>query len=212
MSVKVDGPTWGSPQAVSVLLVPPLLALLAHPSADARKGALQVLNLMLPSMPDGMVDNIGAPAGRGRGVMAGLGANAEAPWPCLSRGALRALPLPRLSTCPPCGVWTATKATASAQPKATTNATRPPRGPTPQPFPWVCHHATESFTQGLFQLATDTDSGVRKQVVAGLVGLLPIRPDLLMPQLHQIIEYMLAMHQVGLARLPCCFSGANRPR
>lgn len=55
----------------------------------------------------------------------------------------------------------------------------------------------EAFTQGLFSLATDADSGVRRQVVAGLVNLLPIRPDLLMPQLGQIIEYMLAMHQVG---------------
>ncbi|KIY95424.1 Transportin-2 [Monoraphidium neglectum] len=113
INTKMEGPTWGTPQAVSSLLVPPLLALLPHPSPAARRGALAILNLMLPSMPDGMVDNI------------------------------------------------------------------------------------EAFTAGLFSLATDTDPGVRKQVVAGLVNLLPVRPDLLLPQLHQIIEYMLAMHQDG---------------
>ncbi|GBF88521.1 transportin-like protein [Raphidocelis subcapitata] len=113
INVKIEGPTWGTPQAVSSLLVPPLLALLPHPSAPARRGALAVLNLMLPSMPDGLVDNM------------------------------------------------------------------------------------EAFAQGLFSLATDGDSGVRKQVVAGMVGLLPIRPDLLMPQFHQVIEYMLAMHADG---------------
>lgn len=110
--MKIEGPTWGSPQAVSSLLVPPLLALLRHPSAPARRGALAELNLMLPSMPDGMLDNM------------------------------------------------------------------------------------EAFAQGLFSLATDGDSGVRKQVVAGMVGLLPMRPDLLMPQFNQVIEYMLAMHAV----------------
>jgi hypothetical protein len=162
MNAKVEGATWGSPQSVSVLLVPPLLALLGHPSADARKGALKVLNLMLPFMPDGMLDNIG---GRPLG---GLVVSAIQRHVCVASHLNRAFPPP---------------------------AQRPTLPTTPSCPP-------ESFTQGLFNLATDTDSGVRKQVVAGLVGLLPIRPDLLMPQLHQIIEYMLAMHQVGGGRGP----------
>eukprot|EP00124_Ichthyophonus_hoferi_P003751 Ihof_evm2s348 gene=Ihof_evmTU2s348 len=53
----------------------------------------------------------------------------------------------------------------------------------------------EHFVQCLFGLATDTDVGVRKNVCQALVKLLEVRIDLLMPQMNNVIEYMLISTQ-----------------
>ena len=53
-----------------------------------------------------------------------------------------------------------------------------------------------SYVQGLFALAHDTHSGVRKAVCAGLVQMLQLQPEKLAPHMEQIIEYMLESTQV----------------
>ena len=75
------------------------------------------------------------------------------------------------------------------------------------------------YLQGLFALAHDTSTEVRKAVCTGLVQMLQLQPELLAPHMHDIIEYMLASTQVsspspqlacrlrGLGKLGCsrCF-------
>eukprot|EP00123_Amoebidium_parasiticum_P014138 comp22354_c0_seq1/m.33276 comp22354_c0_seq1/g.33276 ORF comp22354_c0_seq1/g.33276 comp22354_c0_seq1/m.33276 type:complete len:901 (-) comp22354_c0_seq1:815-3517(-) len=58
----------------------------------------------------------------------------------------------------------------------------------------LMQHA-EHFVQCLFGLATDPDTGVRKNVCQALVKLLEVRIDLLMPQMNNVIEYMLMSTQ-----------------
>ena len=53
----------------------------------------------------------------------------------------------------------------------------------------------DMYTSSLFQLASDSDSEVRKAVCSGLVQLLSIAPDHLQQHLQPIIEYMLATTQ-----------------
>ncbi|KAF5294727.1 hypothetical protein FQA39_LY00211 [Lamprigera yunnana] len=53
----------------------------------------------------------------------------------------------------------------------------------------------DSFLTNLFLVATDDDAEVRKNVCRALVLLLEVRIDRLMPQMHNIIEYMLQRTQ-----------------
>ena len=46
-------------------------------------------------------------------------------------------------------------------------------------------------------LARDPSAGVRRAVCAGLVQLLHLQPKALLPQMHDIIEYILESSQVG---------------
>lgn len=60
----------------------------------------------------------------------------------------------------------------------------------------MCDASQCSYVQGLFALAHDTHSGVRKAVCAGLVQMLQLQPEKLGPHMDQIIEYMLESTQV----------------
>lgn len=53
------------------------------------------------------------------------------------------------------------------------------------------------YLSGLFALAHDPSTEVRKAVCTGLVQMLQLEPDRLQPHMHDIIEYMLASTQVG---------------
>nr|XP_016935056.1 transportin-1-like [Drosophila suzukii] len=53
----------------------------------------------------------------------------------------------------------------------------------------------DSFIENLFHLSSDEDHEVRKNVCHGLVMLLEVRMDRLMPHMSQIIEYMLLRTQ-----------------
>ncbi|KAF5289606.1 hypothetical protein FQR65_LT11797 [Abscondita terminalis] len=53
----------------------------------------------------------------------------------------------------------------------------------------------DSFLTNLFLVATDNDAEVRKNVCRAFVLLLEVRIDRLMPQMHNIIEYMLVRTQ-----------------
>jgi len=64
------------------------------------------------------------------------------------------------------------------------------------------------FIENLFYLATDDDAEVRKNVCRALVMLLEVRMDRLVPQMHNIIEYMLMRTQdpdEGVALEACEF-------
>uniref|UniRef100_A0A1B6EQY0 Importin N-terminal domain-containing protein n=1 Tax=Cuerna arida TaxID=1464854 RepID=A0A1B6EQY0_9HEMI len=64
------------------------------------------------------------------------------------------------------------------------------------------------FIENLFHLATDDDAEVRKNVCKSLVMLLDVRMDRLIPQMHNIIEYMLMRTQdadEGVALEACEF-------
>ncbi len=54
-----------------------------------------------------------------------------------------------------------------------------------------------SVWQGLFVVATDPAPSVRREVCIGLVQMLLARPDVLVPHLGQLIEYMLTSNQVS---------------
>lgn len=55
----------------------------------------------------------------------------------------------------------------------------------------------DRYLQGLFALAHDSSTEVRKAVCTGLVQMLSLEPDRLQPHMHDIIEYMLASTQSG---------------
>lgn len=59
------------------------------------------------------------------------------------------------------------------------------------------------YLQGLFALAHDSSTEVRKAVCTGLVQMLSLEPDRLQPHMHDIIEYMLASTQVRASPQPC---------
>ncbi len=59
----------------------------------------------------------------------------------------------------------------------------------------VDEHACR-YLAGLFALAHDPSSEVRKPVCTGLVQLLHLQPERLVPHMHEIIEYMLESTQV----------------
>ena len=52
------------------------------------------------------------------------------------------------------------------------------------------------YVNGLFALAHDQSSEVRKVVCTGLVQMLHLQPNRLAPHMHDIIEYMLQSTQV----------------
>eukprot|EP00873_Tetraselmis_striata_P017576 jgi/Tetstr1/437840/TSEL_026480.t1 len=60
-----------------------------------------------------------------------------------------------------------------------------------QSMPAGMEAAMEPYLQGMFSLATDKHSGVRRLVCAGLVQMLQLCPDMLEPHMRNIIEYML---------------------
>lgn len=60
-----------------------------------------------------------------------------------------------------------------------------------QSMPNGMETAMEPYLQGMFALATDTHSGVRRLVCAGLVQMLQLSPEMLEPHIRNIIEYML---------------------
>lgn len=53
----------------------------------------------------------------------------------------------------------------------------------------------DTFIENLFHLSTDVDHDVRKNVCRGLVMLLEVRMDRLVPHMNQIVEYMLQRTQ-----------------
>lgn len=53
------------------------------------------------------------------------------------------------------------------------------------------------YMNGLFALAHDPSSEVRKIVCTGLVQMLHLQPQRLQPHMHDIIEYMLASTQAS---------------
>jgi transportin-1 len=53
----------------------------------------------------------------------------------------------------------------------------------------------DTFIENLFHLSSDEDREVRKNVCRGLVMLLEVRMDRLMPHMNNIIEYMLVRTQ-----------------
>lgn len=56
------------------------------------------------------------------------------------------------------------------------------------------------YLAGLFALAHDPSSEVRKPVCTGLVQLLHLQPERLVPHMQDIIEYMLESTQVNTSR------------
>ena len=54
----------------------------------------------------------------------------------------------------------------------------------------------DDFIQNLFFLASDEDPEVRKNVCRAIVMLLEVRLDRLVPQMNNIIDYMLQRTQV----------------
>jgi transportin-1 len=53
----------------------------------------------------------------------------------------------------------------------------------------------DTFIENLFHLSSDEDHEVRKNVCRGLVMLLDVRMDRLMPHMNNIVEYMLIRTQ-----------------
>ena len=51
----------------------------------------------------------------------------------------------------------------------------------------------DTYLQGLFQLANDSDNGVRKNVCSGIVSLLYRAPEKLVPNIRDVITYMIEM-------------------
>lgn len=51
----------------------------------------------------------------------------------------------------------------------------------------------DTFIENLFHLSSDEDHEVRKNVCRGLVMLLEVRMDRLMPHMNQIIEVMIKL-------------------
>ena len=67
------------------------------------------------------------------------------------------------------------------------------------------------YLQGLFALAKDADNQVRKHVCNGLVQLMEVQPEKLMPFMKDVIEYMLGSTQesdAGIALESCEFWSA----
>lgn len=62
-------------------------------------------------------------------------------------------------------------------------------------MPSGLHQRIDTYTQGLFFLAKDPDNKVRKEVVMGLVQMLDVHADQLVPQMPQVIEYMLMCNE-----------------
>lgn len=54
----------------------------------------------------------------------------------------------------------------------------------------------DSFIENLFHLSSDEDQEVRKNVCRGLVMLLEVRMDLLMPHMNNIIEVCLLLYNI----------------
>ncbi len=52
-------------------------------------------------------------------------------------------------------------------------------------------HLMDAYLRGLFALAMDTDSGVRKEVCSGIVSLLYRAPEKLAPNMREVIAYMI---------------------
>ena len=52
-------------------------------------------------------------------------------------------------------------------------------------------HLMDAYLRGLFALALDTDSGVRKEVCSGIVSLLYRAPEKLAPNMREVIAYMI---------------------
>ena len=69
------------------------------------------------------------------------------------------------------------------------------------PHPLVPHWRCR-FLQGLFTLALDTSTAVRKAVCTGLVAMLMAVPERLEASMPDLIEYMLKSTQVGRLRVP----------
>jgi transportin-1 len=63
------------------------------------------------------------------------------------------------------------------------------------PMPMALQVNLDGYLQGLFALANDTAGDVRRLVCAGLVSLLEVQPDALLPRLRNVIEYMLQASQ-----------------
>ncbi|KAF6260222.1 ARM repeat-containing protein [Scenedesmus sp. NREL 46B-D3] len=55
--------------------------------------------------------------------------------------------------------------------------------------------ALPQYTEAVFKLATDESPGVRREVCIGFCQLIAVHPELLQPQLPQLIEYMLVSNQ-----------------
>ena len=66
--------------------------------------------------------------------------------------------------------------------------------------------AAHRFLQGLFTLALDPSTTVRKAVCQGLVAMLMAVPDRLAASMPDLIEYMLKSTQVGRMQLGACDS------
>ena len=64
---------------------------------------------------------------------------------------------------------------------------------------WPNTHAAamDAYLQGLFQLANDGDNGVRKHVCSGIVSLLYRAPEKLVPNIRDVITYMIEMTNFG---------------
>ena len=68
----------------------------------------------------------------------------------------------------------------------------------------------DEFIQNLFFLASDEDPEVRKNVCRAIVMLLEVRLDRLVPQMNNIIDYMLQRTQVGPTVYPTHFISTNQ--
>eukprot|EP00894_Picocystis_sp_ML_P004070 jgi/Pico_ML_1/54587/g484.t1 len=66
------------------------------------------------------------------------------------------------------------------------------------------------YLQGLFALAKDADNEVRKNVCNGLVQLMEVQPDKLMPFMKDVIEYMLGSTQESDASIALESWGGGR--
>ncbi|MFS7967631.1 putative armadillo-like helical, importin beta family [Helianthus anomalus] len=61
-------------------------------------------------------------------------------------------------------------------------------------MPPVLFMSIDTYLQGLFVLANDPSSEVRKLVCSAFVQLIEVRPSFLEPHLRNIIEYMLQVN------------------
>ena len=66
----------------------------------------------------------------------------------------------------------------------------------------------DEFIQNLFFLASDEDPEVRKNVCRAIVMLLEVRLDRLVPQMNNIIDYMLQRTQVTQSDCPLTSSNS----
>ena len=175
-------------QRVADVLVPRVLNLLSAPTADLRALAVSTLNQLANIMPGALIDNmdrqVPGQAWGGRQGSSEKGCTRLRSNHSFQARSFQALqPVQPYWRRPFCaiGSWhTGPLSTSCGRP--------------PSPALACCR-----FLQGLFHLALDSSTSVRKAVCQGLVAMLMAVPERLVASMPDLIEYMLKSTQVRLA-------------